>query len=109
MKKNKKNKKKPSSPVVRAPSLRIAEDDENKRLFRIKKQKNAVKRELQTREKNSRADFERKRKTASDEKAPLTSRTRGYYRFSRDYPAVVDENRFRENLKYGEKVCCATQ
>lgn len=103
MKKNKKNKKKPSSPVVRAPSLRIAEDDENKRLFRIKKQKNAVKRELQTREKNSRADFERKRKTASDEKAPLTSRTRGYYRFSRDYPAVVDENRFRENLKYGEK------
>ncbi len=84
------------------PSLRIAQNEENKRYFRLRKKKAAAKREKQSLAEQSREVFERKKNTASDKKAPFTARTRGYYRFSKDYPSNVDENRFRENLKYGE-------
>lgn len=98
------------------PSLRIAENDENKKYFRLRKRKAEVRREREHVEERSLRVFEQKRKSAPQKKAPVTSRTRGYYRFSRDFPSNVDENRFRENLKYGEKsrlrhavtaaVCC---
>lgn len=91
------------SPTEKLPSLHIADDDKNKRDFKLRKRKAAVTRERLDKEERSREVFERKKDTASDKKAPLTSRTRGYYRFSKDYPSNVDENRFRENLKYGEK------
>lgn len=97
-------------------NIGFAEDDKNKRYFRLRKRKAAVRRERIDREEKSREIFERKMKNAPGKKAPVTSRTRGYYRFSRDFPSNVDENRFRENLKYGEKrrtrhaiiasVCC---
>lgn len=54
-------------------------------------------------EKKQAAESERSRiyrkrlKNAPIRKAPLTSRTRGYYRFSKDYPGNVDENGMREN------------
>lgn len=41
--------------------------------------------------------FERKTSEASEKKAPVTLRTRGYYRFTREYPSTVDENGFRAN------------
>lgn len=41
--------------------------------------------------------FARKTSGASDKKAPVTLRTRGYYRFTKEYPSAVDENGFREN------------
>jgi hypothetical protein len=44
-----------------------------------------------------RAIFERRLKKASARKAPFTLRTRGYYRFSRDFPGNVDETGLREN------------
>ena len=30
-------------------------------------------------------------------KAPRVSRTKGYYRFSKDFPSVTDNNGFRDN------------
>ena len=44
-----------------------------------------------------RAVFARRLQKASSRKAPVTLRTRGYYRFTRDYPGNVDEAGFREN------------
>lgn len=116
MKKEKRKKTVREGNAGERPSLRIAQNEENKRYFRLRKKKAAAKREKQSLAEQSREVFERKKNTASDKKAPFTSRTRGYYRFSKDYPSNVDENRFRENLKYGEKsrmrhaviaaVCC---
>ena len=44
-----------------------------------------------------RAVFARRLQKASSRKAPVTLRTRGYYRFTRDFPGNVDESGFREN------------
>ena len=41
--------------------------------------------------------FERKRLSASDKKAPLTVKTKSFYRFSKDFPNNVDDKGFREN------------
>lgn len=41
--------------------------------------------------------FERKRQSASDKKAPLTVKTKSFYRFSKDFPGNVDDKGFREN------------
>ena len=41
--------------------------------------------------------FRRRLDEASDDRAPVTRRYRGYYPFSRDYPSLTDENGFREN------------
>ncbi len=43
------------------------------------------------------AVFARRLKKAPSRKAPVTLRTRGYYRFTRDFPGSVDEAGFREN------------
>ena len=43
------------------------------------------------------AIFDRRLKKASARTAPVTQRTRGYYRFTRDFPGTVDENGLREN------------
>lgn len=43
------------------------------------------------------AVFARRLKIAPSRKAPVTLRTRGYYRFTRDFPGSVDEEGFREN------------
>ena len=43
------------------------------------------------------AVFARRLKKAPSRKAPVTLRTRGYYRFTRDFPGTVDETGFREN------------
>lgn len=41
--------------------------------------------------------FERKRQAASDKRAPLTIKTKSFYRFSKDFPNNVDDKGFREN------------
>lgn len=41
--------------------------------------------------------FEKKRQTASDKKAPLTVKTKSFYRFSKDFPNNVDDKGFRQN------------
>ncbi len=41
--------------------------------------------------------FEKKRQAASDKKAPLTVKTKSFYRFSKDFPNNVDDKGFREN------------
>ena len=41
--------------------------------------------------------FEKKRLSASDKKAPLTVKTKSFYRFSKDFPNNVDDKGFREN------------
>ena len=43
------------------------------------------------------AVFARRLKKAPSRKAPVTLRTRGYYRFTRDFPGSVDEDGLREN------------
>ena len=43
------------------------------------------------------AVFSKKLKNAASRKAPFTQRTRGYYRFSRDFPAEVDSEGLRKN------------
>lgn len=48
-------------------------------------------------EQERQAIFEKKTSAASDRKSPLTLRTRAYYRFTKEYPAIVDENGFRDN------------
>ncbi len=45
------------------------------------------------------AVFVKKMRGASARKAPFTLRTKGYYRFSRDYPADVDGDGLRENAE----------
>lgn len=45
------------------------------------------------------AVFLKKMRGASARKAPFTLRTKGYYRFSRDYPADVDGDGLRENAE----------
>ncbi len=97
-------------------SFYIARGEDNKKYFRLRKKKAEAKREKQTLAEQSREIFERKKNSAPEKKAPYTSRTRGYYRFSKDYPSNVDANLFRENLRYGKKtltrhaviaaVCC---
>ncbi len=116
MKKEKRNERAQSKKSGNQPLRGAAQNEENKKYFRLRKKKAAAKRERQSLDEQSREIFERKKASASDKKAPYTSRTRGYYRFSRDYPSNVDGNRFRENLRYGEKsltrhaliaaVCC---
>ena len=51
----------------------------------------------QNAELDRRAVYRRKLKTASAKRAPKTLRTKGYYRFSREYPGNVDPSGFREN------------
>lgn len=41
--------------------------------------------------------FEKRRQSASDKKAPLTVKTKSFYRFSKDFPNNVDDKGFREN------------
>lgn len=41
--------------------------------------------------------FEKKKQAASDKKAPLTVKTKSFYRFSKDFPNNVDDKGFREN------------
>lgn len=41
--------------------------------------------------------FEKKRQAASSKKAPLTLRTKSFYRFSKDFPSNVNDTGFREN------------
>ena len=43
--------------------------------------------------------FEQKTAAAADKKAPVTLRTRAYYRFSKEYPSTVDENGCRDNSR----------
>ena len=63
-------------------------------LFRQQKRREQLK---QGESGERRAIFERRLKKASARKAPVTLRTRGYYRFTRDFPDNVDESGLREN------------
>ena len=63
-------------------------------LFRLQKRREQLKKGESG---ERRAIFERRLKKASARKAPKTLRTRGYYRFTRDFPDTVDENGLREN------------
>lgn len=77
--------------------------DDSRRSFILNKRKEAIKKAEDAKEKESREVFEKKLEKASSKKAPVTSRTRGYYRFSRDFPSNTDENGFRENVPYSRK------
>lgn len=48
--------------------------------------------------------FRRRVRGASDKKAPVTLRTKSYYRFAKDYPGNVDTNGFRENRPVRKKL-----
>ncbi len=50
------------------------------------------------------AVFEKRLKNAPARKAPYTLRTRGYYRFNKDFPGVTDEEGFRENSESKRRV-----
>lgn len=77
--------------------------DDSRRSLILNKRREAIKKAEDAREKESREVFEKKLEKASSKKAPVTSRTRGYYRFSRDFPSNTDENGFRENVPYSRK------
>ncbi len=77
--------------------------DDSRRSLVLTKRKEAIKKAENAKEKESREVFEKKLEKASSKKAPVTSRTRGYYRFSRDFPSNTDENGFRENVPYSRK------
>lgn len=77
--------------------------DDSRRSLILNKRKEAIKKAEDAKEKESREVFEKKLEKASSKKAPVTSRTRGYYRFSRDFPSNTDENGFRENVPYSRK------
>ncbi|MBE6790293.1 MAG: hypothetical protein E7535_03765 [Ruminococcaceae bacterium] len=90
-KKNKKqeNSASPSSDVLRG---------------RAKRQKEAVERAKKISEKKRNELFRKRVRSATEQKAPETVRTKAYYRFSKDYPSVVDHEGFRENLQGKEKL-----
>lgn len=48
--------------------------------------------------------FKKRVKNASEQKVPKTSRTKAYYRFSRNYPSAVDHDGFRENSNIKDKM-----
>lgn len=49
-------------------------------------------------------DFRRRVRNSPNKKAPFTLRTRAYYRFTSEYPGVVDTNGFRENAPSEKKL-----
>ena len=66
---------------------------------RLKRLQEKAEKEKRSKEK-SRNEFFRKRvRESSDKKAPLTLRTKAYYRFSQNYPSVVSPEGFRENTR----------
>lgn len=83
----------------------------------IKRRQEKLKKQEEKREKSLNALFRRRVREASEKKAPKTLRTKAYYRFSRDFPAAVTPDGFRENnpekekLSFGKKLavflCCA--
>lgn len=65
--------------------------------FALGKRKDARAKQKEDAELERQQAFERKKAAASDKKAPVTLRTKAYYRFTAEYPSSVDENGFREN------------
>lgn len=70
-------------PAERTPEPRTAAEPRETRKRRAEKERSAV--------------FKRRVKNAGTRKAPVTQRTRGYYRFTKDYPAEVDSDGLRKN------------
>lgn len=65
--------------------------------FALGRRSEAREKQKENAEQERREIFDRKTSGASDKKAPFTLRTKGYYRFTKEYPSAVDENGFREN------------
>lgn len=65
--------------------------------FALNRRKENRDREKLTLEMKRRQAFQEKLRFADEKKAPFTRRTRGYYRFTRDYPGTVDPDGCREN------------
>lgn len=71
----------------------------------------ALTRRQENREKEKRTEeikrqeaFKNKLRLADEKKAPLTQRTRGYYRFTRDYPSAVNTEGFRDNTPAKKRI-----
>ncbi|MCH5198882.1 MAG: hypothetical protein J1E34_08255 [Oscillospiraceae bacterium] len=87
MKKNKKqvSEKQNESQALRRRRLALSKIQESR-----KKQKTGA-------EQQKKAVFAKRLRAYPLKRAPETLRTKGYYRFTRDYPITVDENGLREN------------
>lgn len=64
----------------------------------LKRHKEELARKKAEKEKKNNEYFRKRVRAASSKKAPLTLRTRSYYRFAKEYPNAVDEKGYRENL-----------
>ncbi len=71
---------------------------------RTKRQQEKIEKERQKTESNRKELFKKRVRNASEQKVPKTSRTKAYYRFSKNYPSVVDHEGFRENSSLKEKM-----
>lgn len=71
---------------------------------REKRQKEAAERAKKISEKKRNELFRRRVRSATEHKALKTVRTKAYYRFSKDFPSVVDHEGFRENTPEKEKL-----
>jgi len=70
----------------------------------IKRREERISKQEEKREKSRNALFRKRVREASERKAPKTLRTKAYYRFSRDFPAFVTPDGFRENNPEKEKL-----
>ncbi len=91
MKKNKKKQENINSP---------ASDIINRQ---TRRQRETLERERIKTEKSRNALFKKRVNTASEQKVPKTVRTKAYYRFSKNYPSVVDPEGYRENTAEKDK------
>lgn len=65
--------------------------------FMLGKRREAHRLRRENTELERREIFEKKTASASDRRAPVTLRTKAYYRFAKEYPSAVDANGFRDN------------
>lgn len=65
----------------------------------LKRRREKLEKEEKKRENSRNALFRQRVRDASERKAPKTLRTKAYYRFSSEYPSVVNPDGFRENSK----------
>ena len=72
--------------------------------YLLKRHKEELERKKIEKNKRDNEFFRERVRKASSERAPLTSRTKSYYRFAKEYPNKVDENGFRENRPAGKKL-----
>ena len=91
----KKRKKTPENPNITVSGRKSA---------KLRSYRERLEKESLEWERKRNALFRRRVNSASEKKAPLTQRSKAYYRFSKNYPSVVSPDGFRENINEKEKM-----